>query len=310
MTYGSVSLEKRVSNNIKNYKLQNLFDVEMVKQQAKYLHMLFQIDIYITDRHGESAVWFGNFENFKPDVVKEPGRKVQIAKRTVAHVYVKYEKVKPELIEQVKKLLDNLISILEHSAKMTYYGKEASLYIDELEEKLEKEMYQVKHGEKEDALTEVLNRTYFENRLKIVDRAQIAPVGAICVNINDWKFVNDHYGDEESDRLIKTVASILKEHAKPEYIIGRVDGDVFHILIPMPAEQECEIYCRLIKESCESFEDRILAPSVATGIVMKENVEESLSDLLSDAEYEMFEDKFNMKNAKGYRERLEKGIHL
>ena len=36
------------------------------------------------------------------------------------------------------------------------------------------------------------------------------------VNINDWKFVNDHFGDEESDRLIKTIADILKKEAKPE----------------------------------------------------------------------------------------------
>ena len=47
------------------------------------------------------------------------------------------------------------------------------------------------------------------------------------MNINDWKFVNENYGDEESDRLIKTVAGILKQEAKPEYVMGRVDGDVF-----------------------------------------------------------------------------------
>ena len=35
----------------------------------------------------------------------------------------------------------------------------------------------------------------------------------ICVNINDWKFVNSNYGDEEGDRLIKTVADILKREA-------------------------------------------------------------------------------------------------
>jgi hypothetical protein len=51
-----------------------------------------------------------------------------------------------------------------------------------------------------------------------------------------------------------------------------------------------------------------LAPSVAIGNVLKENVEETLTDKLADAEYEMFEDKFEIKNAPGYRERLEKGL--
>ena len=40
----------------------------------------------------------------------------------------------------------------------------------------------------------------------------------------------------------------------------------------------------------------------------KQNVEESLMDKLSDAEFEMFNNKLEMKNAPGYRERIEKGL--
>ena len=310
MTYGLITLEKRVRDNIKNYNLQTLIDLKLLRQQAENLFQLFHMDILITDRHGEREVCVGEFETFQPDVVKEPGRKVRVAGRTVAHVYEGYDRVEASVVDTVKNLFHNMIFMVEKSAELTYYEKETSLYIVDLEEKVEKKTYQAKHGEKLDALTEVFNHTYFKNRLTIVDRSQVAPVGVICVNINDWKFVNDHYGDEESDRLIKIIASILREHAKPEYVIGRVDGDVFHILIPMPSDMECETYCSMVKASCEAYEDKRLAPSVAIGMVMKENVEESLSDLLSDAEYEMFEDKFIMKNAKGYRERLEKGIHL
>ena len=45
---------------------------------------------------------------------------------------------------------------------------------------------------------------------------------------------------------------------------------------------------------------------MACGSVLKYNVEQKLKDLLSDAEYEMFDNKFEIKNAPGYRERLEK----
>lgn len=47
---------------------------------------------------------------------------------------------------------------------------------------------------------------------------------------------------------------------------------------------------------------------MACGIVYKTNVEEKVEDKLDDAEYEMFNNKFEIKNAPGYRERLEKGI--
>ena len=308
MAYDSISLEKRLKDNIKTYNLTSLFDLDVVSQQVENLYKLFGINIMITDRHGEKNISFGHFIGYHPDVVNDPGIKLKIEDRTIAHVYVNYDHVNENQMLTVKLLFENMLETFKLLGEKTYFYKETAIYADELEEKLEKETYQVKHGEKQDPLTGVLNKTYFENRLKIVDRSQIAPVAAICLNINDWKFVNEHFGDEESDRLIQIIAEIIKEKAKPEYIVGRVDGDVFNVLIPMPDEDECDSFCKAVRDSCEGYEDLILAPSVAIGTVMKENVEESLTELLSDAEFEMFEDKLEMKNAPGYKERLVNGL--
>lgn len=308
MAYGSISLEKRVKDNIKNYSLSSLLDTNRMSDQLELLHKLAGVEVLVTDRHGEKMISYGNFASFHPDVVNEPGVKLRVANRTVAHIYFRYDHVEEDKLPLVSTFMDKLVETYESVGEQTYLHKETAVYADELEAKLEKETYQVKHGERNDELTGVLNRTYFDNRLKIVDRSKIAPVSAICININDWKFVNDNYGDEESDRLIQVIAGIILKNAKPEYIIGRVDGDVFNVLIPMPEDGESESYCAAVKADCEAFEDARLAPSVAIGNVLKENVEESLTDKLADAEYEMFEDKLEMKNAPGYRERLEKGL--
>ena len=308
MAYGSISLEKRIKDNIKNYGLSSLVDTDRMSEQLEILHKLSGVEILVTDRHGEKMISLGNFASFHPDVDNDPGHKLRVCNRTVAHIYLRYDNVDDVNIPMLSTFLDKLIETYESVGEQTYLHKETAVYADELESKLEKESYQAKHGEKNDELTGVLNRTYFENRLKIVDRSQIAPVSAICININDWKFVNDHYGDDESDRLIRVIAGIISKNAKPEYIIGRVDGDVFNVLIPMPEDGETESYCSAVKAECEHYEDARLAPSVAIGHVLKENVEESLTDKLADAEYEMFEDKLAMKNAPGYRKRLEKGL--
>ena len=308
MAYGSISLEKRLKDNIKDYSLSSLLDTVRMGDQLELLHKLSGVEILVTDRHGEKMISYGNFVSFKPDVVNDPGVKLRVEERTVAHIYLRYDQVQEDKLPLVSTFMDKLIETYMSVAEKTYEHKELAIYADELEAKLEKEKYQVKHGEKNDELTGVLNRTYFDNRLKIVDRSQIAPVSAICININDWKFVNDNFGDEESDRLIQVIAGIISKNAKPEYIIGRVDGDVFNVIIPMPEDGESEAFCAAVKADCEAFEDAILAPSVAIGNVLKENVEETLTDKLADAEYEMFEDKFEIKNAPGYRERLEKGL--
>jgi diguanylate cyclase (GGDEF)-like protein len=302
MAFGLIPLEKRLKDNIRNYSLDQIFVIEQLSEFFENINKATGVGLLLTDRHGEKAVSAGNFVGFKPDTANAPGKKIRVAGRTVAHLYIE----EGAMDAAKEALIDSIVSRLTREAEKTYESIELSLYADDLEKKLEKEQYQVKHGEKEDALTGVLNSTYFDNKMKVVDRSQVVPVAVICANINDWKYVNDHFGDEESDRLIQVVASFLKEEAKPEYIIGRCGGDFFHILIPMTADDEAEEYCSRVQQKCLAFEDEHLAPSVACGYVIKYNVEQTLSDLLSDAEYEMFNQKFEIKNAPGYRERLEK----
>jgi diguanylate cyclase (GGDEF)-like protein len=301
MAFGLVPLEKRLKDHIRNYSLDQIFEIGQLSDLLENVNRVTGISLLLTDRHGEKAASAGNFVGFKPDTVNNPGKKIRVEGRTIAHLYVKQDEMADK-----EALVDNLVELLTEYAAKAYESVELSLYVDDLEKKLEKEQYQVKHGEKEDALTGVLNSTYFDNKLKVVDRSQVVPVAVICANINDWKYVNDNFGDEESDRLIQVVASFLKEEAKPEYIIGRCGGDFFHVLIPMTEENEADAYCKRVQQKCLDFEDAHLAPSVACGYVVKYNVEQNLEDMLSDAEYEMFNNKFEIKNAPGYRERLEK----
>lgn len=303
MAFGLVPLEKRLKDNIRNYSLDQIYEIGQLSRFLEGINKAAGISLLLTDRHGEKAASAGNFVGFKPDTVNAPGRKIRVAGRTIAHLYTKEE----EICDKAKEsLLEALVAQLTEQAAKTYEAAELSLYADDLEKRLEKEQYQVKHGDKEDALTGVLNSTYFDNKMQIVDRSQAVPVAVICANINDWKYVNDNFGDEESDRLIQVVASFLKEEAKPEYIIGRCGGDFFNVLIPMVEDGEAEDYCKRVQQRCLDFEDGHLAPSVACGFVIKYNVEQALADLVSDAEYEMFNNKYEIKNAPGYRERLEK----
>ena len=303
MAFGLVSLEKRMKDNIRNYSLNQLFDVEKLSNYLQSAKEISQISFLLVDRHGKKVVCAGEFESFEPDVVNVPGYKIRVSSRTIAHLYVKDEEVNNDA---QKRFVEAVAQQLTELAVNTYENIETSMYADELEKRLEKEQYQVKHGEKKDALTGALNSTYFENRAKVIDRSDVVPVAVICANINDWKYVNDNYGDDESDRLIKTVAEILREEAKDEYVIGRCGGDFFHILIPLVEDGEAEDYCNRVQSRCDAFEDDKIAPSVACGFVFKNNVEQSVLNLFSDAEYEMFNNKFEIKNAPGYRERLEK----
>lgn len=308
MDYKAIPFEKRIKSNIRNYALDNLYTIDTLREYCKALHALTGVELLLTERHGEKVVSVGSFAGFIPDVVGEPGRKVRVYGRTIAHLYAQMDRVPATMCQEVGNLLDEFTKILSRWGEEAYLHMESSIYMDELEEKVGVQHVQTARGEKEDMLTGVYHKLYFEEQMQRLDDASVAPVAVINVNINDWKFVNDHFGDEESDRLIKTIADIIKQEAKPDYIIGRVDGDVFIVLIPMVEAGEAEEYCANVQRACLEYEDAVLAPSVACGVVYKTNVEEQLKDKLPDAEYEMFNNKFEIKNASGYRERLEHGV--
>ncbi len=308
MSYQTVPFDKRLKENIKNYALSNLYETEMLKEYLENLATLLEVNILLTDRHGEKEIVIGDsFLGFHPDVVKQPGRKLRIQNRTVGHLYIK-ELEPGKNAHLMNHMIDGTVALLAKLGEEVYLHRETNIYLEELERRLEEKKRMNSQQEKEDVLTGVLNKSYFENRMNVIDRSEVVPVAVVNININDWKFVNDHFGDEESDRLIQVVAGILKEESKPEYVIGRIDGDVFGVLIPLAEVGEAEEFASRIQDRCFTYEDPVLAPSAAAGVVYKTNVEETLEERMSDAEYEMFNNKFEIKNAPGYRERLAKGI--
>ena len=303
MAYGSISLEKRIKENIKNYSLGQLLDLPIVQKELEVLNSLTGAEFLFTRRHGEIVVMVGEWGQEAMDVIANPGVKFKVSGRTIGHFYY-HNNGNENVDEMVEALLDNW----RLWAEQTYLYKETDQYVYEVQFQAEEELNRKAEGARTDALTGVLTHTYFRSRMKVLDRSQVAPIAALCININDWKFANDHFGDEESDRLIRIIANILQKEAKPEYVIGRVDGDVFNVMIPMPEDGEAVEYARAVQNSCNEYLDKCLAPSVAIGIAVKENVEEFLSQVFSDAEYEMFENKMNMKKTPGYQERLRKAL--
>ena len=305
MTYGTISFDERIKENIRRYHSVDLYDMQVVEWQMKALCEKYGLELMLTDRHGERAVVLGIFDEAL-DVAKQPVKKIRIYNHTTGQLFVKAADG-GEVTAEAEAALDMLVQMLQSWGEKSYLTRELEEYREELEAQVEAGRQKLKGDDRKDLLTGTLSKTYFENRLKVIDRAEIAPVALIQANINDWKFFHDNFGIEESDRLISIVGKTILEQGKPDYVIGRCDGDLFNIVITMPEEQEAEDYVSRLRSAFAEYEDEVLVPSVAFGIVYKTNVEESLLDKISDAEYEMFNDKLEIKSAPGYRERLEKG---
>lgn len=298
------TFENGLEENIRQYRLNDLVEQEKIREAFLLPAQAFGMELLITCRHGEEFLATGKFRGFVPDVVNKPGDKLRVQNRTIGHVYADFAGVSADNEEAVQKWYRGMLLLLTDLLCETYLRTEAQLYISKQGILTGNEG----HSEKTDSLTGVYNQTYFQNRLKVIERSEVVPVALIQANINDTKFFFDTYGEAEGNRLLCIVADALKHCAKKEYIIGRCGVDVFHVLIPLPEDGEAESYCETVRAAVWASEDDVLAPSVAMGIVYKTNVEESFEEILSDAEFEMLSDKMRMKQQPGYEERKKKGL--
>jgi len=59
MAYGSMTMEERLKEHIKEYSLENLLDLSLVKACFEDISKVLGIELLLTQRHGEIAVEVG-----------------------------------------------------------------------------------------------------------------------------------------------------------------------------------------------------------------------------------------------------------
>lgn len=277
-----VSFEKRMKENIKNYAIENLFPIDVLEEEFGSIAEEYGVEVLLTERHGEKAVMLGDFAGFEPDVVNEPGEKLRICDRTLGHLYTRYDKVAKERRDTAKKKLNMTLELLATVGTEKFLKQESVSFVKELEKQLKETQAENQYGIRDDALTGVYSRSYFESRMSVLNRSKTVPIAVITVTISDWRSVMDTIGEERCISLMQLAASILMKQAKPEYILGRIREDTFAVLIPFVEEGEAESYMKRIQAECllyGGYDDD--TPFLRTEAAFKTREEENLSDLIS-----------------------------
>ncbi|MCB8817901.1 diguanylate cyclase [Desulfosporosinus sp. SRJS8] len=100
-----------------------------------------------------------------------------------------------------------------------------------------------------DALTDLYNRTYFEEKMRLLEKGDSIPVGIIVCDINGLKLVNDSLGHSAGDKLLRLTASLIKKSFREEDLIYRIGGDEFAIILP---KSELPV----VEQACIDFENQ------------------------------------------------------
>ena len=84
-----------------------------------------------------------------------------------------------------------------------------------------------------DLLTNLLNKVSFEERCREYLSGRIigAKATMFIFDFDDFKLVNDNYGHQVGDEVLKNFARILRGYFHPTDILGRIGGDEFMVLV-------------------------------------------------------------------------------
>ncbi len=100
---------------------------------------------------------------------------------------------------------------------------------------LQDQLHVAKKQAKTDTLTELANRKAFFDELEELDRKGTLHSGnhsLLMLDIDNFKKVNDSYGHLFGDKVIKTVAKVLKNNTKGKDLPARFGGEEFIAFLP------------------------------------------------------------------------------
>ena len=133
----------------------------------------------------------------------------------------------------------------------------------------EKLSFQASH----DALTGLINRSEFENRLnRVVDTAiKNGSEHALCfLDLDQFKIINDTCGHIAGDELLRQLGALLTDHLRQRDTLARLGGDEFAILLEHCDLNHAEITANEIRELIEQFqflwEEHVFSIGVSIGI--------------------------------------------
>lgn len=104
--------------------------------------------------------------------------------------------------------------------------------------KLRKEKYMATH----DTLTGLYNKVYFFEKVEqYIRNNPDEELLMLCTDIKDFKLINDFLGQKAGDEVLVNFANMLREQAVDALVYGRLENDVFGVLISKTTYYEMEL---------------------------------------------------------------------
>lgn len=174
--------------------------------------------------------------------------------------------------------------------------------------RLKEKTDQLEYLAKTDFLTGINNRgSFFElsnNAISLANRAE-QPLVVAMFDIDFFKKVNDSYGHDAGDQVLRVFSKTMTEVFRGYDIIGRVGGEEFAVCLPNTTRSSANIACERLRHYIEQLSIRIMSDNdleidinitVSIGLVLAQNDSLTIDELLKQADSALYYAKEHGRN--------------
>ncbi|MCK5930781.1 MAG: GGDEF domain-containing protein [Fulvimarina manganoxydans] len=143
--------------------------------------------------------------------------------------------------------------------------------------RLERRSQDLEHAAVTDPLTGLHNRRFFDEAvhhyLQAFDRIG-RPLAFMLLDLDHFKSINDTYGHDVGDEVLKAVANCLFEFTRHHDIVARLGGEEFAIVAPNMNKTECHAFADRLREAISKLTIKVgnvhLRVTVSVGITISQ----------------------------------------
>jgi len=217
-----------------------------------------------------------------------------------------WRKSSEDNIENVKnKLLKIVISLDEELDAFNINMRYENEDIERLKNRiklLEKEIEKLRQEVKTDFLTNLINKRALEEELQKQEslfKRYKAIYSVVFFDIDHFKSINDTYGHEAGDVILKSLGLILRRYSRDVDVIGRFGGEEFVAILPHTEKDGAYKFAEKLRQIVENtkfmYKNTRIKVTVSGGVASRNEVN-SKEELLKKADERLYLAKQNGRN--------------
>jgi diguanylate cyclase (GGDEF)-like protein len=151
-----------------------------------------------------------------------------------------------------------------------------------------------------DFLTDIYNlKGFYDYGEREVDKCRryLRPVSVAYIDCDNFKHVNDTYGHQTGDELLKVIAATIVDNLRMTDLAARIGGDEFAIMLSETSQEAVKTVIERVRKNLQTnVQNKKWPVTFSIGVVIFNNAPETLDEAVKKADELMYKVKKNGKD--------------